>query len=75
MKYILPDNVYNVSKWVGLVLLPALATLVGAIGPAWGFPSVDATVLTINAVGTFIGVVIGASHVTAVEEDPDDQLR
>lgn len=69
MSYLLPDNVYNVCKWVGLVLLPALATLVGAVGPAWGLPSVDSVVLTINALGTFIGVVIGASHVTATNTE------
>lgn len=72
MSYILPDNIYNVFKWVGLVLLPALATLVGAVGPAWGFPAVDSMVLTINALGTFIGVIIGASHVTATEVGSDD---
>lgn len=68
MKYFLPNNAYNILKWIGLVLLPALATLVGAVGPAWGMPSVDALVLTINAIGTFIGVIIGASQVTATGE-------
>lgn len=74
MQYFLPDKAYNVMKWVGLVLLPALATLIGAVGPAWGMPSVDAVVLTVNAVATFIGVVIGASHVTATG-GKDDQLQ
>lgn len=72
MNYFLPNKVYNVCKWVGLVLLPALAALVGAVGPAWGLPSVDSVVLTINALGTFIGVVIGASHITATSEVKDD---
>lgn len=53
-------------KWTGLVLMPALAALVGAVGPAWGLPRVDAIVLTINALGTFIGVIIGASQVSAM---------
>lgn len=62
-------------KWTGLVLMPALAALVGAVGPAWGLPRVDAIVLTINALGTFIGVVIGASQVSAmgkVDRDWDE---
>ena len=66
MAYLLPDKIYDVLKWVGLILLPALAALVGAVGPAWGMPHVDAVVLTINAVGTFIGAIIGASHVSAM---------
>lgn len=65
-EYLLPDNVYKVMKWTGLVLMPALAALVGAVGPAWGLPRVDAIVLTINALGTFIGVVIGASQMSAM---------
>ena len=76
MEYLLPDNVYQVLKWVGLILMPALAALIGAVGPAWGLPHVDAIVLTINAVGTFIGVVIGASQVSVMgkaDRDWDDE--
>lgn len=72
MGYLLPDRAYDVLKWVGLVLFPALATLVGAIGPAWGLPHVDAIVLTINALGTFIGTCIGVSQIAAMgQPDPD----
>lgn len=66
MEYLLPDNIYQILKWVGLILMPALAALIGAVGPAWGLPHVDAIVLTINAIGTFIGVVIGASQVSVM---------
>ena len=65
-KYLLPSKAYDVLKWVGLVLCPATATLIGAVGPAWGMPNVDATVLTVNSVGLFIGMCIGASHVSAM---------
>lgn len=72
MDYLMPSRVYDVLKWVGLILMPALAALIGAVGPAWGMPNVDAVVLTINALGTFIGVCIGASHVSAIgQPDPD----
>lgn len=65
MKYWLPSTVYDVLKWVGLILLPALAVLIQTVGPAWGMPYVEQIVLTINALGVFIGALIGASHVTA----------
>lgn len=65
-KYLMPSKVYDVLKWVGLILMPALAALIGAVGPAWGLPKVDAIVLTINALGTFIGVCIGASHISSM---------
>ena len=66
MDYLLPDRAYQVLKWMGLILCPALAALVGAVGPAWGLPHVDSIVLTINAVGVFIGAIIGASQVSAM---------
>lgn len=66
MDYILPDRAYQVLKWIGLILMPALAALIGAVGPAWGLPHVDAIVLTINAIGVFIGALIGASQVSAM---------
>ena len=65
--YALPDGVYDVLKWVGLVACPALATFVGVVGPVWGWPSVDAWVTTINATGLLIGALIGISHITAKE--------
>lgn len=65
MKYMIPDSVYQVLKWVGLVLCPALAVLVGTVGPVWGLPNCDAIVTTINAVGLFIGACIGVSQITA----------
>ena len=75
MNYLLPENAYQILKWTGLVLMPALAALIGKVGPAWGMPNVDAIVLTINTLGTFIGVIIGASQLSAmgnVNHDWDD---
>lgn len=66
MNYLLPSTAYQVLKWMGLILCPALAALVGAVGPAWGLPHVDSIVLTINAIGVFIGAIIGASQVSAM---------
>ena len=67
MTYFLPDSVYSILKWLGLIACPALATFVGVVGPVWGMPYVDATVTTINALGLLIGALIGASAITAKE--------
>lgn len=67
MTYFLPDSVYSILKWLGLIACPALATFVGVVGPVWGMPYVDATVTTINATGLLIGALIGASAITAKE--------
>lgn len=67
MTYFLPNDIYQVLKWLGLIACPALATFVGVVGPVWGMPYVDATVTTINATGLLIGALIGASAITAKE--------
>lgn len=61
--YLLPDKAYDVLKWVGLIACPALAVFVQAIGPAWGMPFVNETVLTLNSLGVLIGALIGVSAV------------
>lgn len=61
----LPDRVYDILKWVAMVLLYAVATFVGAVGPAWGWPDVNAIVLTLTSLGTLLGAVLGVSSVLA----------
>ena len=59
----LSDRAYNILKWVGLVLLPAVAWFVGQVGPLWGVENVSAIVTTLNAAGTLLGVLIGVSTI------------
>lgn len=59
----IPNKVYDILKWIGLIALPAIAWFVGQIGPVWGMPYVDAIVTTLNAAGTLLGILIGVSTV------------
>ena len=63
--YLLPDRVYTVLKWLGLIALPAVAWCISVIAPTWGLPHADQSVTTVNAVGTLIGILIGASAIKA----------
>lgn len=67
--YLIPNGLYQVLKWVGLIACPAIATFVGAVFPAWGIPNVDAVVLTLNATGVLIGALIGVSAATSRQVD------
>lgn len=44
--WLIPSRVYDILKWLGLIVLPALALFVGTVGPAWGWHYVDAIVIT-----------------------------
>ena len=63
-KYWLPDKVYGALKWIGLLALPAIGWLYQSIGAIWGLPYVSEVSLTVSAVGTAIGVLIGASQLS-----------
>jgi len=76
LDYLLPDKAYEILKWVALIALPAVAWLVGAVGPQGGLPPRGGvvggeTVTTINAVGVFVGALIGVSQLTATKPDDD----
>nr|DAI24393.1 MAG TPA: holin [Caudoviricetes sp.] len=58
---ILPDKYYQIIKWTVLIVLPALSVLVATLGKAYGWNETDMTVLTINAIATFLGVITGVS--------------
>ena len=60
---ILPDKVYNVLKWICIILLPALATLWFALGKIWGFPYLAEIEATIIAIDTFLGAILGISAI------------
>ena len=61
--WLLPNRAYDVLKWLALIVLPALAVFVNTVGPAWGWPHVDAIVTTLNALGILAGALIGVSAI------------
>jgi len=58
---LLSDRVYNFLKPIATTVLPALATLYAALAQVWDFPAPEQVVVTITAVNTFLGVLLGLS--------------
>lgn len=71
MQYIVPDSIYAVLKWAGLIALPAVAVFVSTVGQAWGMdPGLsNAIVTTLNALGVLVGALLGISQATAKPGD------
>ena len=59
---------YDIRKWVALSVLPAVATLYGALAPTWGWPFAEEIVYTITAVDTCLGTVLGISNLSYKNE-------
>lgn len=72
----LSDRVYNVLKWIVVILLPAVNTLIFSIGGLVGF---DTGLIcgVISAVTVFLGALIGVStyayNKEKAEADGDDE--
>ena len=58
------NKVYDTLKWVSTVVLPALATLILAIGQIWNVTAWTVPIgATIAAVATFMGAILGISSI------------
>ena len=55
------NNIYDVLKWIAMVVLPALGTLYFALAGIWNFPYGEEVVGTITAVDAFLGALLGIS--------------
>ena len=60
----LPNKVYDVLKWVAILLLPALAVLYKTIAAEWGLPYGQQIYNTVYAVHIFLGTILGISSLT-----------
>lgn len=60
----LPNNVYDVLKWVVMIALPAIAFFIGQVGGDIGIQNVDTVVKVLNALATLMGALIGVSSYT-----------
>ena len=55
------NKVYDVLKYIALIILPALGTLYFALAKIWGFPYAAEIVGTISAVDAFLGAILKIS--------------
>lgn len=52
------NKVYDVLKWIAMIVLPALATLYLGLSNVWGLPYGEEVSTTITLVNTFLGTVL-----------------
>lgn len=57
------NKLYDALKWVAILLLPALSTLIAVIGQIWNIPICDPIAQTVTALGVFLGAILGISSI------------
>lgn len=53
---------YDILKWVAIIVIPALAVLVGQVGNAFNWEYTKISVEVINAIALFLGTILGVSN-------------
>lgn len=56
------NKVYDILKWIAMIVLPALATLYLGLSNVWGLPFGEEISTTITLVNTFLGAVLMISN-------------
>ncbi len=56
------NKIYNILKWIAIIVLPALATLVKVVFTIWGIPYGTEIATTITAFATFLGALLMISN-------------
>lgn len=58
----LPSKLYDVLKWIFLIVSPALCALLTTLNTLWGWNlPIEAIVGSINGVSAFFGIILGIS--------------
>ena len=52
------DKVYDILKWVSMIVLPAIGTLYLTLSGIWGLPYGEQIAGSITAIDTFLGAIL-----------------
>lgn len=58
---IMPNKVYDILKWICMILLPAVVALYASLSSTWGWPNSEEIVATLAAIEVFMGAVLKIS--------------
>jgi len=69
---IIPDKIYDLLKWLTMIVLPALATAYVGLASIWGWPYADEVAKTTAVVCTLLGALLGISTAQYNKQQPPD---
>ena len=52
MKFEMSDKVYDILKWVVMIVLPACSALYASLAPVWGWGNVEQITVTLIGIST-----------------------
>ena len=70
---ILPDRIYDLMKWLTLVVIPALTTAYVGLSGVWGWPYAEEVAKTSAVICTLLGALLGISTAQYNKQEPPDK--
>lgn len=70
---IIPSHIYDVLKWITMIVLPALATAYVGLASIWGWPYADQVAKTTAVICTLLGALLGISTAQYNKQQPPDE--
>ena len=58
---VIPSPIYDILKWLTMIVLPALATAYVGLAAIWGWPYADEVAKTTAVICTLLGALLGIS--------------
>ena len=67
----LNDQVYDVLKWIVMIVIPALTTAYVGLAAIWAFPFAEEVAKTSAVICTLLGALLGISTAQYDKQPPD----
>ena len=76
----LPNEVYDILKWITMIVLPALAAAYTGLASVWGWPYAGEIAKTVTVICTLLGALLGISTAEynrepLTEEEEDEVIE
>lgn len=59
---IMKNSTFDTLKWISMILIPALVTLILTVGKIWSLPYYGQIGATVAALGVFLGALLRVSN-------------
>ena len=69
----LSDKVYDILKWIVMVVIPAVTTAYVGLSSIWGWPYANAIAKTSAVVCTLLGALLGISTAQYNKDQPPQE--
>lgn len=67
------NRTYDIFKWIAIIVMPALSTLVSVVFEIWLIPYGAEIAQTITALATFLGAVLMVSNAKYIKQYKDGE--